>query len=69
MDERGGGGSWVALAPDDPIRPAPESRKLKLAPGRHTIRVAFFLFDRRVDGKATDEFRVETNPVEFEAGK
>ena len=66
---RGGGGSWVQLAQTDPIRPAPESQKLKLTPGKHSIRVAYFLTERLADGKPAQEVRVETNAVEFEVGK
>ena len=42
---------------------------LALTPGKHTIRVAYFLYERRVDGLVREEFRVETNAVEFEIVK
>jgi RNA polymerase sigma factor (sigma-70 family) len=66
---RGGGRSWVLLTPDDQKRPIAEDRQLKLTPGKHTIRVAYFLTEQRADGKAGDEIRVETNAVEFEIAK
>jgi hypothetical protein len=63
---RGGGGSWVVMVPDDPIRPAPDSQKLKLTPGKHTVRVVYFLTDT---GKNAAEIRIETNTVEIEIEK
>ena len=55
------------MLPDDPIRPAPDSQKLKLKPGKHTIRVAFFICKLSPGNKeAPLERRIETNAVEIE---
>jgi RNA polymerase sigma factor (sigma-70 family) len=64
---RNGGGSWVVMLSDDPIRPAPDSQKLKLKPGKHTFRVAFFICKLATDNKQPPlESRIETNSVEIE---
>ena len=70
---RDGGNSWVVLVPDDPIRPAPESQKLKLTPGKHAIRVAYYLTEYGANGQPlkgdASEIRIETNAVEIEISK
>jgi hypothetical protein len=70
---RDGGVSWVVMLPDDPIRPAPDSQKLKLTPGRHKVRAAYFLTEYGADGRPRKsdaaEIRLETNAVEIEIEK
>ena len=64
---RTSGGSWIVMLPDDPIRPAPDSQKLKLKPGKHTIRVAYFILKVSENNKESPpELRIETNAVEIE---
>jgi hypothetical protein len=63
----GDGNAWVLLTPDH--HPPGKSQKLKLTPGKHTVRVAHFLIelaDDRQSLKGVAKTRVETNAVEIE---
>lgn len=67
---RGGANAWIRLTPDDKPSPIPESWKLKLTPGKHTVRVAYFLTEYGDNGQPLKgdaaEIRVESNAVEIE---